>query len=205
MFQLYADKNRLLVQQREPLTSGSVNAYPVQFQFSPDWEGLNRTVVFQAGGASRSVLLDGTGTCGVPWEVLEKPDVHLRAGVYGSRSGDVVLPTVWADCGIIQEGAKPGEDAKPPTPALWEQELAAKADGLDVDGLTLKLTAGARTLSQVKLPAHEDGVSDHRKLTGREAEDQHPISSISGLTDQLNRIPEPVEALTNSELEDLLK
>lgn len=205
MFQLFADKTKLTVREREPLTSGSMNVYQAQFQFSADWEGLARTAVFQAGGESRSVLLDETGACAIPWETLEKPGVHLRAGVCGTRGTEAVLPTVWADCGIIQEGATPGEAGRPPTPELWTQELAAKADGLDIDGLTLKLTAGERTLSQVKLPGQEGGASGHSGLSGRDAADQHPISSISGLAARLDRIPEPVEALTNHELEELLK
>lgn len=46
---------------------------------------------------------------------------------------------------------------------------------------------------------------DHRNLSGRDAENQHPISSISDLQNQLDRIPKPIEALTNFELEELLK
>lgn len=51
----------------------------------------------------------------------------------------------------------------------------------------------------------EGGTSDHRALDNRDAAEQHPIGSISGLADELSRIPEPVEALTNEELEGLLK
>lgn len=50
----------------------------------------------------------------------------------------------------------------------------------------------------------EGGVSDHRRLTNRNAENQHPISSISGLEQELERISDPVEALTNAELEEIL-
>ena len=43
MFLLYAEKNQLAVREKEPITSGSVNVYPVQFEFSEDWDGLDRT------------------------------------------------------------------------------------------------------------------------------------------------------------------
>ena len=33
MFELYAEKNQLCVQQREAVTSGSVNVYEVRFSF----------------------------------------------------------------------------------------------------------------------------------------------------------------------------
>lgn len=51
----------------------------------------------------------------------------------------------------------------------------------------------------------EGGTTDHRLLTHRDAEGQHPMSSIDGLTEEIKRIPGPVEALTNLELEELLK
>lgn len=130
MFVLYADKTQLAVREKEPVTSGSVNVYRAQFEFSDDWDGLTRTAVFQAGSVSRSVLLDESGTCTVPWEVLKTPRISLAAGVCGEKDGDVVLPTVWAWLGLIMEGAAPGEDAQPPTPDLWEQELAKKQDKL---------------------------------------------------------------------------
>ncbi len=130
MFILYANKTRLTVRQREPATSGSVNVYTARFEVSPDWDGLTRTAVFKAGAVSRSILLGDSGECTVPWEVLEKPNVHLLAGVCGTRGGEVVLPTIWADLGTIQEGAVTGEDAQPPTPDLWEQRLEEKQDKL---------------------------------------------------------------------------
>lgn len=130
MFVLYADKTQLAVREKEPVTSGSVNVYHAQFEFSDDWDGLTRTAVFQAGSVSRSVLLDESGTCTVPWEVLKTPRISLAAGVCGEKDGDVVLPTVWAWLGLIMEGAAPEEDAQPPTPDLWEQELAKKQDKL---------------------------------------------------------------------------
>ena len=43
MFIFYANKNLLTVHQKEPITSGSANTYRVQFEFSPDWDGLSRT------------------------------------------------------------------------------------------------------------------------------------------------------------------
>lgn len=130
MFQLYANKNQLKLLEREPVTSGSVNAYEVRFEFSPDWDGLERTAVFKAGSESRSVLMDGTCECVVPWEVLTTPGTALRAGVYGTRGGEIVLPTVWESLGIVQEGVTTGEEAQPPTPGVYEQivDLAAKAE-----------------------------------------------------------------------------
>lgn len=152
MFILKADKTKLTVAGKELITSGSVNAYPVRFEFSDDWDGLTRTAVFRAGDEARSVLLDGGNETVIPWEVLKKPYLQLFCGVYGTRNGDTVLPTIWADMGAIWKGAEPsGEKAQPPTPDIWEQKLDAKADGLEYDGLRLSLTSGDRTLSTVQI------------------------------------------------------
>lgn len=150
MFELYAAKNQLCVRQKEPVTSGSVNVYDVRFSFSDDWAGLVRTAVFRAGGKTASVLLGETGECSIPWEVLKKPGLRLEAGIYGTRGGEVVLPTIWADMAFISAGAAPGDEARPPTPELWEQELAKKGDTLGyTDSGELGLYAGDKLLSSV--------------------------------------------------------
>ena len=131
MFRLYADRTWLRLEQRERLTSGSVNVNQVEFTFSADWEGLTKTAVFRAGELTRELRLDGTARCVIPWEVLKVPGVQVCAGVYGSASGgEVVLPSVWAQLGTVLEGAAPGEAAMPPTQDIWEQELAKKQDKL---------------------------------------------------------------------------
>lgn len=190
MFELYASKNQLCVRRREPVTSGSVNVYDVLFAFSADWKGLEKTAVFRAGEKAVSVLLDDAGETAVPWEVLTTPGRRLEAGVYGTQGAEVVLPTVWTDLGYIQTGAAPGEGTRPPTPDLWKQELAKKADGLALDALKLKLLSGEKTLSEVELPppgGGEGGTTDHRYLINRDAEGQHPIEAISGLDEIPNK------------------
>lgn len=87
MFHLHADKNNLIVDEKELITSGSVNVYNVKFDFSSDWDGLMRTAVFNAGSESVSILLDDSNTCSIPWEVLVKHNVILYIGVYGSIGG----------------------------------------------------------------------------------------------------------------------
>lgn len=149
MFLLHAEKNKLSLLEREPVTSGSVNAYAAKFEFSEDWSGLDKTAVFQAGCASREVLLGPEGACVVPWEVLRVPGYQLKAGVYGKQGGDVVLPTVWADLGVILEGVPTG-GSPPPSPELWEQELARKGDGLGyTEAGKLGLYSGDKLLSAV--------------------------------------------------------
>lgn len=47
--------------------------------------------------------------------------------------------------------------------------------------------------------------SEHALLTGRDKDDQHPIKAVTGLQGAIERIPPPVEPITNTELEELLK
>lgn len=130
MFELYAHKSLLALREREPLVSGAVDTVQVRFGFSEEWEGFSRTVVFQAEGRSWELCLGDDCTCHIPWEALSEHDRELSVGVYGTLDGRRVLPTVWAKLGTIREGASPGEAARPPTPDLWEQELAKKQDKL---------------------------------------------------------------------------
>ena len=123
MIILTALKNNLVSRPTELITSGSVNVYPVQFRFSSDWDGLVRTAVFRAGGVTVSILLGGTDECTIPWEVLARPNCSLEVGVYGTQGGEVVLPTVWARLGTVQEGTGPAEGTQEPTPTVYEQIL----------------------------------------------------------------------------------
>lgn len=204
MFILTAEKNRLTVSEGELLTSGSVNVYTVKFVCGVDWEGLTLTAVFRAGEKQVSVLLDKTGICTVPWEVLTVARHRLDVGLYGcTNDGKVVLPTIWANCGFIQPGTAAAPNARPPTPDLWRQELSRKGDTLEYDGENLSLMSGNETLSSVEIVG--GGTSDHCMLANRDAENQHPITSITGLAEELDTIPAPIEPLTNIDLEELLK
>lgn len=160
MFDLYADKAQMEVREKEPVISGSVNTCRVRFTFSDYWEDLSKTAVFRAGTASRSVLLDAGGECVIPWEVLKEPGRYLVAGVCGKRGEELVLPTVWANLGLILEGASPGELSQPPVPELWEQALDRKGDRLAYTPTgELGLYSGDKLLSG--LPIEGGGGEEH--------------------------------------------
>ena len=107
------------------ITTGSVGI-PVRFAFSAEWEGLAKTAVFRGSGKSIDVLLTGDECC-VPPEVLTQPGDLLSIGVYGTDgSGELAIPTVYADAGRIHRGAEPsGIEPSPQTQSLVEQLLAA--------------------------------------------------------------------------------
>lgn len=131
MFVLYARKNVLSARSMEPLTSGSINVYTAKFEFSADWEGLTTKAVFKGSGSIISVLLDENGACQIPWETLARPGGNLYAGVYGTLD-ETVLPTVWADLGVILQGVVDGDnESPPPSPNVWEQLVQQSQEAVE--------------------------------------------------------------------------
>ncbi len=120
MLILEADKNNLKVLQKELVTSGSVNVYPVEFRLNEDWDGMNRVAVFTNGIEMISIPLDGTNQCQIPWEVMTEPNRQLRVGIFGTEGETVVLPTIWANLGIIQQGTTMGDEPQEPTPGIYQ-------------------------------------------------------------------------------------
>lgn len=132
MIRLSATKAELSVAESETITSGAQRVFVCTFALSADWDGLDRTAVFRAGTQSVSVLLDGENTAVIPWEVLQTPGITLHIGLYGSGPDGLVLPTIWAEAGMIRYGAYPGGDALPPTPGAYDQlvETAKHAEAV---------------------------------------------------------------------------
>lgn len=123
MFVMNVDKNLATISSTEPMTHGSVNVYLVEFYFSPEWEDLERVAVFKSGDTVVDVLLDESNVCFMPWEVLSEYGRPVRFGVYGTKNGSIVLPTIWATTDDILEGVVTGAESQPPSPSLYEQLL----------------------------------------------------------------------------------
>lgn len=109
MIQITCKGNSANCTHLEKVTSGMVGA-KCQFAFDNVWEQLTRVAVFRAGNEHRSVLLS-SDTCIIPWEVLQEPGYELCIGVYGEEAdGTLVIPTIYVNCGRIQQGAVPSND-----------------------------------------------------------------------------------------------
>lgn len=130
MIRLSATKAELTITETETITSGAQRVFECAFTVNSDWDGLNCTAVFRAGTKAVSVLLGDDNTAEIPWEVLQTAGITLRIGLYGTNAAGDVLPTVWADAGMICTGAYLGDDAYPPTPGAYEQlvEIAENAE-----------------------------------------------------------------------------
>ncbi len=126
MIELVCDKNRAFFRETEKLTSGSIGV-TINFVFSPEWDGLLKTAVFDAGEAKIDVVLTSE-SCEVPPEVLACPGKQLSVGVFGELADKtLVIPTIYAEAGIIRPGASPsGMSSAPPTPS-WPEQVQAIA------------------------------------------------------------------------------
>jgi hypothetical protein len=189
MIQLLAEQNRLTVQEKELLTSGTVNVNQIHFQFDEAWDGLTRTAVFQCGTVSVSLLLDETNTCFLPWEVLVTANRGVNAGVYGTQGEDVVLPTVWAFLGTVREGAAVGDEAADHTLDAYQKLLN---DLGDLDGLKTRDKSNlVAAINEVRASAtgefevdentmsYQNGVLSVNTADRAEADNTRPITSAA--------------------------
>ena len=117
----------------EILTTG-MRGKQVLLEFSPEWEGLAKTVVFSNGEITRDVAFGGNPVT-IPAEILEEPLKELTVGVYGlGIGGELAIPTIRARGPVILPGALPsGENAAEPAIPLWEQIQAQLGDPSELD------------------------------------------------------------------------
>lgn len=117
---IHVIENKMEVNRERPVTSGMVGA-TVAFAFDPEWDGLAKTAVFTAGAVTKDVV-DIADVVTIPHEVMAKPGLSIKVGVYGTNAdGTVVIPTV---CGTITytvlNGADPsGDPSAAPTLPPW--------------------------------------------------------------------------------------
>ncbi len=106
-----------------PLTSGMVGT-GVKLVLSPEWADLRKTAVFRAGNVTRDVV-DVSGETVIPAKVLEMAHHRLYVGIYGTgKNGELVVPTVWAEGPMVEEGAQPsGNSSAEEDNPIWQQIL----------------------------------------------------------------------------------
>ena len=92
---------------REPLTSGMVGQ-TIHFEYSHDFDSLAITAVFTDGKNTVNVVNPGN-ECIIPHEVLTTAGATVKVGIYAVRGDELVIPTVYADIGVVLKGADPNE------------------------------------------------------------------------------------------------
>lgn len=111
------------------LTSGMVGI-PVTITYDSAWDGLTKAVVCRGGSVIRTILDVGDAAT-VPHECMIA-NATLQIGVEGRNAdGTLVIPTVWARCGLICSGANADADpSTDPTLPVWAQ-IESKIGSLD--------------------------------------------------------------------------
>lgn len=111
------------------LTSGMVGI-PVTIVCDGAWDGLTKALVCRAGSIVKTIL-NVRGTATVAHECMV-PNQTLFIGIEGRNAdGTLVIPTVWARCGLIFSGATTDADpSADPTLPVWAQ-IGEKVGNLD--------------------------------------------------------------------------
>lgn len=158
----------ITVAQNELLTTGMVQAVPVQFRFSPQWAALDRTAVFTAGTVSVSCLLGEDNQCFIPWECLTRAGEYLHVGVYGTRGEKMVLPTVSCLLGPICTGTQPEENTPTEATPTLVQSLLTKAEA------AVSVADALRTDADVGLFNGRDGKDGTNGKDGKDGQNGAP-------------------------------
>ena len=118
------------------LTAGAVGIKTYIEYTDDEWYGLVKDVAFRIGSTGKSYgMMNVEDVTTVPHESLVAGK-HLYIGITGFNvDKSVVIPTMWADCGVVQASAIGNhENSVPPTPTEMEQMVATvKAAQNDVN------------------------------------------------------------------------
>ena len=86
----------------------------IEVTFGNNWAGLAKTAVFQ-GAVSKDVLVVEKNIT-IPAECVDESGHRLKVGFYGVADETLVIPTIWAELGTIQDATDPsGETSTDPS------------------------------------------------------------------------------------------
>ena len=109
-----------------PLTSGMVGLRVV-ISYDDSWDGLSKTLVCRNSMGNTAFdqvyIVANIGSRATVAPEVMVAQRHLYLGIEGyTREGNLVIPTIWADCGLIQPGAESnGVESQETTPETWMQ------------------------------------------------------------------------------------
>ena len=94
----------------EELLTAGMEGKQVHLEFSPEWQGLRKAVVFTAGSKACTIV-DAEETETIPAKMLSESMLRLYVGAYGlSEEGMVVIPAVYATGPFIHIGTDASGD-----------------------------------------------------------------------------------------------
>ena len=173
------------------LTSGMVGI-PVTIQYDDSWAGLTKNLVCRccrgADSTEHRTILNVGSTAVVAHEVM-KAGMLLYLGVEGRNAdGTLVIPTIWAMCGVIQTGANTSEDlSTDPTLPVWGQ-LQTEIERIRQDAVTPEQLTGI--LSDIQSAVQASAIyADRAEAAAQRAEEAAGPSQNGGLTsEQINAL-----------------
>ena len=131
MFEIRINSNKAWAVNRETLTRLGKNydAVKIRLDLSSEWDNLSKIAVFRAQDSMIDVPVMSE-YLDIPPVMLQRENVHLLFGLYGTNTdGAVVIPTIWADLGIVQPSPDPyGADNYEDPPASLYAQLEAMAE-----------------------------------------------------------------------------
>lgn len=183
------------------ITAGLVGM-PVTIECDGAWDGLLKTFVAMTA-AGRQVVAITEGTATVPWEILIE-GMRLFVGLEGrNEAGDIIIPTVWADCGRIKASTEGSHQGKP-TPSEMEQLLTVAgeakrrsqeaedtaADALETAGEALEKSQYAYDQAKSFEQLHDDTEKIAQTVTDAMGKMQYVSFEIDQSGDLLLKNPE---------------
>lgn len=173
----------------DAITTSSVGI-PINLVLADEFMGLAKTLVFKAGSTAVDVVLVGDATeAVVPPDVLTTVGLWLGIGIYAADSeGNVVIPTVWASAGLIQQGTVPsGVDPSEPTPS-WVaqvQSIASEANENASDALSIaqgvKAQADAGDFDGFSPVVTVTDISGGHRVSVTDADGTTPFDVLNGV------------------------
>ena len=134
------------------MVAGSVGLYTIDMEFSSDWDGYTKTVIFQRrfSNDTESIVLT-EDFVEVPAGMLTIP-CELSIGVYGVK-GDLEKPTLWSGPYKVEVGCMEGNPISDPDTDIYTQILAEF-------GRLLNLTATSES-NVADVSVVRDLINDH--------------------------------------------
>lgn len=192
--------NSIEVSGKETLVVGNANVNLVIFSFSSEWTSLRRIAVFKNSINMVAVDVPSNQTVEIPWECCEEVNDTVYLGAYGlDDEGNVKRPTTWVSLGKIVDGVNIDTVGhSEPTKSIFI-DLIEKVDSLsrdvlgsdyNMDGISLAIENLEETMTdhRTKIDGLEETTeyqSHHSNLKGRDEANQHPVSSIDGLSEAI--------------------
>lgn len=112
------------------VVSNSENIYTVDFTFDSAWDGYIKTAVFQLNANNPVEIVMTSDSVNIPSECLTTKG-RLVIGVYGIKDEEV-LPVVWGNTLVVQQGTPKGSEPIEPTPDVYAQILEIMQDTRDI-------------------------------------------------------------------------